>query len=172
MVVPDLETIVRLYLRALDGALAGEAEAARRHEWITLELLDQMVREESGGEIGKYWKLNPMPAEAFVIERAGREVLNFIESYRAEPPAKRRARPKAKSSPVEVGKFRDSGEVHKWMYDRWSLRRLLGEAGFQAVRVCRADESGIPDFARYQLDVNPDGSIRKPDSLFMEARKP
>jgi hypothetical protein len=35
--------------------------------------MDQMVREESGGEMLKYWQQNPMPAEEFVIERTGRE---------------------------------------------------------------------------------------------------
>jgi hypothetical protein len=70
--------------------------------------MDQMVREESGGEMLKYWQLNPMPAEEFVIERAGREVLQFIESYRAKalsgapaPPAPHQP-PKLK----KVAKFR------------------------------------------------------------------
>jgi predicted SAM-dependent methyltransferase len=174
VVVPDLETIARLYLKNLEGALAGDAQAARRYEWLTLELMDQMVREESGGEMLKYWQLNPMPAEEFVIERAGGEVLQFIESYRAnalfgapEPPA-----PHQPPNLEEVAKFRASGEVHKWMYDRWSLRALLERTGFHEIKVCTASESQISGFARYRLDLNVDGSVRKPDSLFMEARKP
>jgi predicted SAM-dependent methyltransferase len=173
VVVPDLETIARLYLKNLEGALAGDAQAARRYEWLTLELMDQMVREESGGEMLKYWQLNPMPAEEFVIQRAGREVLRFIESYRdktlsaASGPTLPHQRPKRQ----EVGKFRASGEVHQWMYDQWSLRVLLESTGFHQVKVCAASESRIPDFVRYGLDLNADGSVRKPDSLFMEARK-
>jgi len=73
--------------------------------------MGQMVREESGGEMLKYWQLNPMPAEEFVIERAGREVLQFIESYRAKalsgapaPPAPHQP-PKLK----KVAKFRAGG---------------------------------------------------------------
>jgi predicted SAM-dependent methyltransferase len=174
VVVPDLETIARLYLRNLEGALAGDADAARRYEWLTLELMDQMVREESGGEMLKYWQMNPMPAEKFVIERTGREVLQFIESYRAKAlsgPAAPRA-PHRPPKLEEVEKFRASGEVHKWMYDRWSLRVLLESTGFHEVKVCTASESQISDFGRYRLDLNADGSVRKPDSLFMEARKP
>src|SRR6185436_5550447 len=83
VVVPDLETIARLYLKNLDGALAGDTQAAHRHEWMTIELMDQMVREESGGEMMKYWQQDPMPAEAFVIERTGREVLQYLETQRA-----------------------------------------------------------------------------------------
>jgi hypothetical protein len=43
--------------------------------------------------------------------------------------------------------------------------------GFIDVRVCRADDSRIPDFNSYGLDMI-EGKIRKPDSLFMEAMKP
>jgi predicted SAM-dependent methyltransferase len=174
VVVPDLETIARLYLKNLEGALAGDAPAAIRYEWLTIELMDQMVREESGGEMLKYWQQNPMPAEEFVIERTGREVLQFIESYRAKAlsgPAGPRA-PHQPPKLEEVEKFRASGEVHKWMYDRWSLRVLLERTGFHKIKVCAASESQIPGFARYRLDLNADGSVRKPDSLFMEARKP
>jgi len=174
VVVPDLEAIARLYLGNLEGALAGDAQAALRYEWLTLELMDQMVREESGGEMLKYWQLDPMPAEEFVIERAGREVLQFIESYRAKALSGAPAPPAPHQPPKleEVAKFRTGGEVHKWMYDRWSLRVLLERTGFDEIRVCAASESRIPDFARYRLDLNEDGSARKPDSLFMEARKP
>lgn len=174
IVVPDLETIARLYLENLKDAIAGDDHAARRYEWMTLELMDQMVREESGGEMLRYWQLNPMPAEGFVIERMGREVLRVIEPYRARvlsnapPPPPPRQSPK----PDDVARFRASGEVHKWMYDRWSLRVLLENTGFHQIKVCAASESQIPDFARYGLDLNADGSVRKPDSLFMEARKP
>ena len=58
------------------------------------------------------------------------------------------------------------------MYDRWSLRVLLERTGFHEIKVCAASESQISDFDRYRLDLNADGSVRKPDSLFMEARKP
>jgi len=58
------------------------------------------------------------------------------------------------------------------MYDRVSLRTLLRQAGF--VRFHRVDpfESAIPGWERYHLDVLPDGSVAKPDSLFAEAVKP
>jgi hypothetical protein len=57
------------------------------------------------------------------------------------------------------------------MYDRYSLGKLLKQAGFREVRVFRADESMIANFNSYLLDIEPDGSVRKPDSLFMEGRK-
>jgi hypothetical protein len=73
---------------------------------------------------------------------------------------------------LEIGRFRRSGEVHHWMYDRYSLQVLLESVGFEQVRVCQANESLIPNFTEYGLDVETDGRVRKPDSLFMEAIKP
>jgi hypothetical protein len=48
----------------------------------------------------------------------------------------------------------------------------LENAGLERIKTCRADESDIPDFNTYQLDVEPNGKVRKPDSFFMEAHKP
>ena len=48
VVVPDLEMIVRLYLKYLEDAVAGNEKAVPRYHWMTLELFDQMVRTQSG----------------------------------------------------------------------------------------------------------------------------
>gem|GEM_PF-106570 len=173
VVVPDLEQIVRLYLEALEKSLQGNHEAQYRYEWIMLELFDQMVRNVSGGDMFQYWRQNPMPAEAFVIARMGSEVKNVLHDLRSRQSSSSNPRPpEAPREPEAIGRFRLSGEVHQWMYDRYSLGKLLCEAGFEDVRVCRADESAIPDFNTYRLDIESDGSVRKPDSLFMEGRKP
>ncbi|MBW1728369.1 MAG: glycosyltransferase [Deltaproteobacteria bacterium] len=172
MVVPDLETIARLYLILLEKSLAGDTEAQKRYEWILLELFDQMVRNHPGGAMLEYWRQNPMPAEDFVLERAGSEVKNVIAQLSAQPQNPAQPPSRTDLDPLTIGKFRLSGEVHQWMYDRYSLGKLLREAGFEDVRVCQADESNIPDFKTYLLDIEADGSVRKPDSLFMEARKP
>jgi predicted SAM-dependent methyltransferase/tetratricopeptide (TPR) repeat protein len=174
VVVPDLERIARLYLENLDNAEEGDERASARHEWMLLELLDQMARETSGGEMGRYFQLNPMPAEDFVIERFGHQVLEVIKPMRANPAMKNRAVPPLprQIDAMEAARFRQSGEIHKWMYDRRSLGRLLADSGFSQISVRRADESVVPDFEKYHFDRMPDGSTRKPDSLFMEAFKP
>lgn len=69
------------------------------------------------------------------------------------------------------GLFRQSGEIHRVMYDRYSLAALLAEVGFTDVRCVKADQSSIEGFSECGLDVH-DGMTRKPDSLFMEARRP
>jgi SAM-dependent methyltransferase len=169
--IPDLETICRLYLHHLERALAGEPGAADRYDWMLMELLDQMVRDESGGEMLRFWKQRPVPAKDFVIERVGSIAGNYIASLASQPLSDKPETREA-LSPVDVGRFRQAGEVHKWMYDRFSLARLLTAQGFVEPNVRPAAESAIPGFSSYGLDLETDGRVRKPDSLFMEAVKP
>ena len=72
---------------------------------------------------------------------------------------------------LEIARFRASGQIHQWMYDRYSLERLLTEHGFQKVQVFSAFESQIPNWKNFGLDFIND-QIRKPESLFIEAVKP
>ena len=69
----------------------------------------------------------------------------------------------------DIGVFRLSGEVHRCMYDRYSLARALDEAGFLSPRIVGPAESAIDGWANFHLDTEPDGQVYKPDSLFMEA---
>jgi ubiquinone/menaquinone biosynthesis C-methylase UbiE len=180
VVQPDLEQIVRLYLDLLERSVKGEANAQKRYEWILLELFDQMVRNRSGGEMLEYWKQNPMPEEDFVIKRCGSQVLGAILHLRNNPsnnggsedPYLKAIRDSDQSQIPKIASFRMSGEVHQWMYDRYSLKKLLQDTGFINIRQCKADESLIPDFNSYLLDIEKDGRVRKPDSFFMEAIKP
>ena len=174
VVVPDLEQIIKGYSTLLEKSLNGDQDAQKRYEWIILELFDQMVRRVSGGEMLKYWKQNPMPAESFVIERCGSEVLNAINYLRSNSNVSQsgdRVISESALTSEQVGQFMLSGQNHQWMYDRYSLPKLLKETGFEEIRICSANESCIPDFNSYFLDIEPDGSVRKPDSLFVEAIK-
>lgn len=175
VVVPDLEMIVRLYLELLGRSLDGVQKAKERYEWIMLEMFDQMVRNQSGGEMLKYWQQNPMPAEDFVIERVGDEVRSVLATIRSTPDRVGNRYPESsvQAPGVEdIGRFRLSGEIHQWMYDRYSLSQLLQATGFINIAQCASNESAITNFNSYHLDVNADGRVRKPDSLFMEAVKP
>jgi predicted SAM-dependent methyltransferase len=73
---------------------------------------------------------------------------------------------------LEIGDFRLSGEVHQWMYDQFSLKQILLDVGFKNPIRRAAHESAIPSWSSFALDTLPDGAVRKPDSLFMEANKP
>ena len=73
---------------------------------------------------------------------------------------------------LKIGRFRLSGEVHQWMYDRYSLHELLSSIGFTGIVQRSASESYIPRWSKYNLDTEADGTVYKPDSIYMEAIKP
>jgi SAM-dependent methyltransferase len=194
LVVPDLESVVRDYLRLLEAVEGGSIEAQHDYEWILIEMLDQLVRHNSGGAMSGYLRGGKVPNAKFVISRIGLEAERLMDDgggYKAASRKRnirnvryylRRIREemvallaavflgKDGSLAVREGIFRRSGEAHLWMYDRYSLRQLLETSGFRNVRCCQAGESSIPGFQDYQLDTV-EGRTRKPDSLFMEASK-
>lgn len=170
IVVPDLEQIVRNYLTFLGIARAGDKDGEEKYDWTMIELFDQMVRNISGGEMLEYWKQDPMPQEDFVIERLGLEVKSALKLIRQNSRCHSKKDCFVQDSGSK-GMFRLRGEIHQWMYDSFSLGRLLKEVGFDKVRQCAADESSIPNFCDYLLDIESDGSVRKPDSLFIEGIK-
>lgn len=176
LVVPDLENIARAYLASLERA-AAEPTAARRweHTWMTVELLDQLVRDASGGLMRRWWSCQPVPSREFLADRLGEEVTVGIAAVAAdrqaagaeplEPEAIFDAQP---AGPRAAARFAASGERHRWMYDRLSLVALLEEAGFAAVAPTTATASRIGDFAAACLDADARGRSRKPDSLYVE----
>lgn len=71
---------------------------------------------------------------------------------------------------AELGRFRLGGEVHQWMYDRFSLGRLLKKQGFLDIEIKTAFDSAIPNWNSFELESK-NGIVYKPDSLFVEAKK-
>ena len=189
VVVPDLERIARDYLHALENGTLDQ------QEWMRIELLDQMVRVRSGGDMARFVRDVADDHKAFVRSRIGNELFEplptvkrkkalrqrlHFQRWRRRFAASRQAISKflvrilegeAGRIAFEEAMFRQGGEIHRWMYDRRSLSCLLLEVGFEDVHVVSAAESSIKEFDRYELDSIA-GEIRKPDSLFIEAIKP
>jgi predicted SAM-dependent methyltransferase len=201
--VPDLETIAKEYLLNLQLAIEGNDEAKHNYEWIKLELIDQMVRNESGGDMKNYLYQPIIQNEEYVFKRIGSEGQIIRDSFLNKQIIKNnenkqirsnvsilksllkngkaiiakisiRERKKTlteqESKALKIGQFRLGGEIHQWMYDRYSLSELLRRVGFTEIKVCTAFESEIQNWETYQLDVI-NGEVRKPDSLFIEAKK-
>lgn len=180
VVVPDLERIARDYLASFDQASATpDPEARWRHRWMTVELLDQLVRTRCGGVMRRWWSCDPPPCRDFVERRVGAEAARAVALLAAE---RRRNQSSAvlpeqilfddPPSAREAARFASRGEHHRWMYDRLSLADLLDAAGFLQARHVGPTESQIPGFATFGLDADPAGRPHKPDSLFMEATCP
>jgi len=194
LVVPDLEKIVREYLDILDELIVGNTNRATEYEWIMLELYDQVSRNKPGGNMIKFLENLPQAQKKYVFSRVGSEV-DFISDYLDDNGKQSNGKDfnftkyiqrirfklskwlvfivagKGALQSYERGLFRDSGEMHQWMYDQYSLKNLLEQAGFVNIKVCDAMESCIEGFAQYCLDAK-DDVIRKPDSLYIEASKP
>jgi predicted SAM-dependent methyltransferase len=177
VVVPDLETICREYIRCLDAAIADPTKEHRqRYDWIVLELLDQMVRDRPGGIMMETLRSGDFD-ESFVKARNGDQFAACYSEARSARPdvggLTQRAKHALSKAITRAQDPRESGEAHKWMYDRYSLRRLLSESGFVDGRVVRFDESAIPRWSSHNLDASQSRDRpRKPDSLFFECRKP
>lgn len=187
VVIPDLEQIVKEYLKNLEGAKSGDEWAKVNYEWIMLELYDQAVRNISGGEMAEYWERTIIENEQYVESRMGKEFVNFRKGclrrkfsspnsewkkyFRLSNYKNRLLNFLGLGGFVNIGLFRTGGEVHQWMYDEYSLGELLKGAGFNGIEKMSAFESEIPFWEKYGfLDVE-NGRVRKPDSLFLEAFK-
>jgi predicted SAM-dependent methyltransferase len=183
VVVPDLERIAELYIEALRESASGNTEWRGRYDWAMLEMYDQTVRESSGGEMASFVQKAPKSMTPFLRERLGSEldgILRMPLSVSSDPAPRYLGggmRRKLLESLIgadgisayERGRFRQSGEIHQWMYDRYSLARLLESAGFKSPRKMGPAESAIPGWVAFNLDTEPDGTVYKPDSLYMEA---
>ncbi len=166
VVLPDLENVTRAYLESLEAAKGGEKGAVERHQWMIVELIDQLTRSQSGGEMLNWWKQNPVPQEEFILERLGKEA----ELGMASAEGQISASPNTALPPVDTA-FLLRGEAHKWMYDTVSLKELLHQKGFENIQQVAHNESALPKITQYGLDTQEDGRARKPDSFFMEAKK-
>jgi hypothetical protein len=77
LVVPDLENITRTYLSILDGLLENNTNTAD-YDWIMLELYDQVVRGEGGGDMGHYLSSPDITNKEFILSRIGQEAKYFF----------------------------------------------------------------------------------------------
>lgn len=173
--VPDLESIARTYIKALEKAAQGDEAWQHNYEWITLEMYDQTVRERSGGEMMVYLKQEKIRNREFVLERIGLEGSKNIDEEQQKRTQIEAPVSAARSTPVRIlqgfylllrdsgfrrewlknkilgteyellqlGRFRRGGEVHLWMYDQYSLAKLLLESEFQNPQPVSPTESQI-----------------------------
>ena len=64
-----------------------------------------------------------------------------------------------------------AGELHKWMYDEYSLGELLLSAGFSNIIKQDYNKSIIHGWEYFELDLNKSGEEYKAGSLYMEGKR-
>lgn len=195
LVVPDLENSAREYLTM------REAGAHDKADFVVLELIDQCVRRESGGELGRFYRqlrahpnASTLPMIDYIRARTGENLLPPGDPVIVEEEGGRlrtlRRIPGALRSRIERYWIRlcllalpaafcaqnvslaAVGERHHWLWDFHQIKMALEAAGFVDVQRCSADYSAINDFPFHLLDLDADGRPRKAAvSLYVEARK-
>ncbi|WP_372719101.1 methyltransferase domain-containing protein [Novipirellula sp.] len=193
--VPDFEQQAKQYLESIQRIDSGVPNADADRQWMLLEMIDQSSREVSGGKMASYLSSPSLCNESFVVERIGNEGRELIQAMRgstrrndsAATPAKVRGRSIGRfllkwllgSQDVDtdllalsIGRFRLSGEVHQWAYDRYSISTLLQEANYKNVKICNHGTSQIDNWNDYGLEIDNEGRIIKPDLMIAECTKP
>jgi predicted SAM-dependent methyltransferase len=198
---PDLEQIVLHYIRLLKEMKNENLEFADDYDWIMLELYDQTVRNSSGGDMAKYFIRDSIPNKEFVLLRCGveakkliqrgrqryldsqglvtlptrcsmiRRIIRFIKKINLREYLIQKLLGVGEYKALSIGRFRLGGEIHQWMYDSYSLSKLLRATGFKNIVVRDAFTSYLENWQKYNLDTEPDGSVYKPDSSYIEAIK-
>ena len=195
LVLPDLEEMARTYLALRD---AGEHERA---DFLVLEIVDQCVRRESGGELGRlYGRVRDASVQHremidFISERTGEDLTDKISPNNSSlirilfekpkaifPAFTRQARrywigavlcalPSA--FVAQSVSLASVGERHHWLWDFHQLQNALQAAGFADVRRQSASSSAVEDFPFCALDLDCEGRPRKGvESMYIEAIKP
>jgi predicted SAM-dependent methyltransferase len=198
ILVPDLETICMEYLKNLKKAY-NQGKYLCDYQWIKLEMFDQITREKTGGEMLNFLSQKDIPNKDYVLNRIGLEAKKYFyngkknkrnefSDYLVYLKGKKAEwyfdkiryvflavfvyifGGRSYLNSFRSGVFRNSGEIHRQMYDRLSLSLLLKSCGFRQVNIVDPFKSQIPGFSKFKLDVV-NGEVRKPDSIFIEATK-
>lgn len=193
--IPDLEKIVREYLLTLEKGIENSEDEITfaNYKWIMMEMFDQSVRNHSGGKMATLILDPLLKNEQYILDRIGDEgrQIKYPDKISILPNnSKEKSSLKGKiilylririrklalyalginENVVRIGKFRSEGEIHQWMYDRYSVLILLKSLGTKNIVKRDAFTSYIDNWKMYNLDGK-NGVIRKPDSLFMESIK-
>jgi SAM-dependent methyltransferase len=188
LVTPDLEELTHEYLNHLT-TLKEEAasDVIKKYEWIRLEIFDQIVRDSSGGEMVDFIEDCDDKTRKYVAERIGYTFTTIADhdaalSKQASIPKLlsrikkllkflvRKLSSVMRSRVNKIGRFRQCGEVHRYLHDFFSLSRVLRSAGFSKIVRTSPTESAIPDWNSYELD-RVKGQIDGPHCLYVEATK-
>lgn len=184
IVTPDLEELTKEYLLRLsniknDYSSFNEID---KYNWIRLEIFDQILREHPSGEMFSFMQTSRPETINYISNRLGySSSSNKASRYQQKPSIISRiinklARElrvnfvKLLPKPYRVGLFRQSGEIHKFLHDEYTLASVLSDTNFISPTKQRHHSSYFGLWDENNLDII-DGMLDGPYSLIMEARK-
>jgi SAM-dependent methyltransferase len=185
LALPDFENIAREYIHNIDNRNFLYAE------FNIIEMIDQCVRTESGGELVNWYRGVDQPdLQEYLSARTGYVIkksaaLRQTRFSRLKHITLKKLKSKAQ---MQIIKFIVSlfpkwylqnhisnavtGELHRWVYDFNSLKKILIEVNFTSVSKLDAFTSLNSDFPNIPLDVDEQGRSRKGlQSMYIEAIK-
>lgn len=167
--VPDLEYNAGLYLKNLREFKATKKNNSKL-TWARLNLFEQMVRQNEGGEIREF------------LFRCDKKILEFVKMTTGGPEAfqlnvqKHQKKPRTIRSFIERFCSRKTTkahpEKHRWAYDEIELSQMLKETGFVKIERKKAGQSSIKEWKEPGMELDEKGNEWKPNSLILEAVKP
>lgn len=188
LVTPDLEDLIQNYIKYLELLKVNPNKLLdEKYNWVRLEIFDQIVRDSSGGEISSFCKNCDSETQEFIMKRLGHsgkdyfnekkingkinfELGNLLNNFYKLP---RKINEKffnwSSKEITKIGKFRRSGEVHRYLHDFYSISKLLNNAGFINIKRQDPYTSSIPNWNRYGLDII-ENKVDAPFSLYVEAQ--
>ena len=184
LVLPNFEEMCVEYLRQLK---TGDYEKAN---FVVIEIIDQCVRQVSGGELGKLYSSlhndnSKKELKQYICERTGADFTVKPVVVGGFSNLKNKYFNKARKywinfllSMLPLA-FRQQnvtltevGESHKWLWDFYQIKSMLEKVGFSGVEMLSHNKTNFPDKTFSNLDINSEGLPRKGiDSMFIEARK-
>ncbi|MGB2963321.1 MAG: methyltransferase domain-containing protein [Anaerolineales bacterium] len=195
VVVPDLEAAAREYLDCLNKVTFKISPGnITQYEWGVADLIDQMVRLKLGGMMAENLTSGNVDWEQ--IKRRNGDVFDNLQFGQEKKITKgfkiqlQKLLPKSvKDIPRLANKvwyrllrevyFRLSkksrvelyNEKNLWMYDRFSLPRLLEKSGFRDIQVVDFNISQIESWSRYNFDQSERGNYPLEPSVYVEGEK-
>jgi len=184
LVLPDFENIAREYISNIDKNHIIFAQ------FNVVEMIDQCVRKESGGELIKWYKNAQVDSDLaqYVSKRTGYSLVSKIQRknnlfLKIRNSTWRSIYVKAQNEYARylvklLPKWYQenhilktaTGENHLWVHDFNSIQKILKDNGFRNICKLDAFHSLDTDFPISPLDVDSLGNSRKgEESMYIEA---
>jgi predicted SAM-dependent methyltransferase len=191
LVLPDLENMASNYVNF------RKIEDHKKADFLVIEMIDQCVRNIGGGQLQVFYSKIKKDQDQSMIEFIKRRMGEDLTIYSSQQKHNYNFLSKnflsilnAIISRIErywikivilvlPSAFRDQnislagiGERHRWIWDFYSLKKVLEAVGFVDIKRVSANSSRIKNFPFYPLDVDNEGRPRKgEESMYIEAKK-
>jgi predicted SAM-dependent methyltransferase len=191
LVLPDLENMATNYVRL------RKIEDHQKADFLVIEMIDQCVRNIDGGQLQVFYSKIKKDQDQSMIEFIKRRMGEDLTIYSSQQKNNYNFFSKdflsilnAIVSRIErywikivilalPSAFRDQnislagiGECHRWIWDFYSLKKVLESVGFVDIKRVSANSSRIKNFPFYPLDIDNEGKLRNgEESMYIEAKK-